>query len=337
MIITGDDPDGVDRAVEMVSKLLKPLDDDDNMHKQKQLRELALINGTLRTANYCSYCGEEGHKQYECPTRASRVALSNRANVRCAICGDSSHVTADCKLTREEVARTQREKETDFQAFMAECGDEAAQEAMERGQSVPAAPSSNTGASQGTEMVAGSMVQRLPSTASLPEQPVHQGIANANSGSLVAPPPSGPIPSLPPPPLAQGNTTVTESGSGESQPTPNVNAPPFADSQNPHHHHHHHHQQQQQQQAQVHPQAPQMPAMASNAGATPAQMQMMMMNYQAQYMNAMAMGAVPMMYQQWNPQMMQQQMQYGAGGGAAGYGTAMRATLMPQNYDEDEF
>ena len=64
---------------------------------------------------------------------------------------------------------------------------------------------------------------------------------------------------------------------------------------------------------------------------------MMMMNYQAQYMNAMAMGAVPMMYQQWNPQMMQQQMQYGAGGGAAGYGTAMRATLMPQNYDEDEF
>lgn len=31
-----------------VGKLLRPLDDEQNEHKQKQLRELALINGTLR-------------------------------------------------------------------------------------------------------------------------------------------------------------------------------------------------------------------------------------------------------------------------------------------------
>ena len=64
----------------MVSKLLKPLDDDENMHKQKQLRELALINGTLRTANYCSYCGEEGQREsMSVRQSASRVAESNRA------------------------------------------------------------------------------------------------------------------------------------------------------------------------------------------------------------------------------------------------------------------
>lgn len=33
-----------------MGKLLRPLDDEQNEHKQKQLRELALINGTLRCA-----------------------------------------------------------------------------------------------------------------------------------------------------------------------------------------------------------------------------------------------------------------------------------------------
>ena len=36
------------QAEKEVGKLLRPLDDEQNEHKQKQLRELALINGTLR-------------------------------------------------------------------------------------------------------------------------------------------------------------------------------------------------------------------------------------------------------------------------------------------------
>lgn len=38
------------KAAIEVGKLLRPLDDEQNEHKQKQLRELALINGTLRWA-----------------------------------------------------------------------------------------------------------------------------------------------------------------------------------------------------------------------------------------------------------------------------------------------
>ena len=40
-----------------------PVDDGINEHKQRQLRELALINGTLREEDYCSICGEKGHRQ----------------------------------------------------------------------------------------------------------------------------------------------------------------------------------------------------------------------------------------------------------------------------------
>lgn len=55
----------------MVAELLVPVDDERNEHKQKQLRELALINGTLRDEEYCNLCGEKGHRQYECPARHS--------------------------------------------------------------------------------------------------------------------------------------------------------------------------------------------------------------------------------------------------------------------------
>jgi len=62
----------VEKAGEIVAKLLQPMDDEMNDHKQKQLRELALINGTLREEEYCHICGEKGHRGFECPTRNSK-------------------------------------------------------------------------------------------------------------------------------------------------------------------------------------------------------------------------------------------------------------------------
>ena len=56
VLITGDDIDMVERTIELVKPLLRPLDDDRNIHKQRQLRQLALINGTLRESTYCNYC-----------------------------------------------------------------------------------------------------------------------------------------------------------------------------------------------------------------------------------------------------------------------------------------
>jgi splicing factor 1 len=84
----------------MVAELLVPVDDDKNEHKQKQLRELALINGTLREEEYCTICGDKGHRHFECPQRTKTFQA---ANVRCAICGDQSHPTRDCPMKQVRI------------------------------------------------------------------------------------------------------------------------------------------------------------------------------------------------------------------------------------------
>jgi hypothetical protein len=61
----------VESAAKIIAELLVPVEDDRNEVKQRQLRELALINGTLRDEEYCNICGEKGHRQYECPSRQS--------------------------------------------------------------------------------------------------------------------------------------------------------------------------------------------------------------------------------------------------------------------------
>ena len=60
VLIRGTTLEEVQRAVERVETLLRVIDDDDNEHKQKQLIELAKINGTLRES-FCVLCGERGH------------------------------------------------------------------------------------------------------------------------------------------------------------------------------------------------------------------------------------------------------------------------------------
>ncbi|ETW00360.1 hypothetical protein H310_07005 [Aphanomyces invadans] len=93
VLITGDREEDIERAAKEVARLLEPIDDTNNAHKQKQLRELALINGTLRDDDYCHICGEKGHRQWECPNRDKAF---KPVDVRCAICGDTSHPTSDC-------------------------------------------------------------------------------------------------------------------------------------------------------------------------------------------------------------------------------------------------
>ncbi len=63
VLIMGHDEKLLERAEEMVAALLVPVDDGINEHKQKQLRELARINGTLREEDFCNICGEKGHRQ----------------------------------------------------------------------------------------------------------------------------------------------------------------------------------------------------------------------------------------------------------------------------------
>ncbi len=100
----------------MIEELLKPQDDALNEHKQKQLRELALINGTLREDEYCPVCGEKGHRQFECPHRARSFKA---AGVKCSICGDLSHPTRDCPL-KQDGPTSEGILDSEYDSFMAE-------------------------------------------------------------------------------------------------------------------------------------------------------------------------------------------------------------------------
>jgi len=95
VVITGDNQGNVDAAADMVEQMLVVIDDDKNVHKQQQLRELALLNGTLKDEEFCQLCAEKGHRAFECPKRFAG-GKKNFVSVKCAICGDTSHPTRDC-------------------------------------------------------------------------------------------------------------------------------------------------------------------------------------------------------------------------------------------------
>lgn len=120
VIVTGDTDEAVDQASDMVELLLRPLDDAENEHKQKQLRDLAIYNGTYRDNDGCTFCQERGHKQWECPKKramdaAAAVNMGSSANaaplgraaantwtgqVVCRHCGERSHPSSDCPTLR---------------------------------------------------------------------------------------------------------------------------------------------------------------------------------------------------------------------------------------------
>jgi splicing factor 1 len=68
--------------------------------RKVQLRELAMMNGTLRPEDIfgmgrCENCGEPNHKTWEC-----QQPKNVTASVICTACGGAGHVTKDCKNPR---------------------------------------------------------------------------------------------------------------------------------------------------------------------------------------------------------------------------------------------
>lgn len=179
VVISGDDQRAVDAAAEMMEQMLVVIDDEKNVHKQNQLRELALLNGTLKEEEFCAVCAEKGHRTFECPRR---LAMQNRPLVKCAICGDTSHPTRDCTQKYGPGGASdplkQQEIDSEYQSFMAELDGK------------PKAPAAGPGDVK--------LPPPPPSGASIPP-PVPPG-----ASQLPPPPPSGnmPLPPLPPPPAA---------------------------------------------------------------------------------------------------------------------------------------
>jgi len=143
VVITGDDPAAIDAAAEMIESMLVVIDDEKNVHKQNQLRELALLNGTLKDEEWCNLCGEKGHRNFECPKRFSAASsgVGSGLQIKCAICGDTSHPTRDCKMVKsdggggEDMVNKERQLDSDYSAFMAELD----------GKSAPAAATAASG------------------------------------------------------------------------------------------------------------------------------------------------------------------------------------------------
>lgn len=119
VVVSGDNQESVDNAAKLIEDMLVVIDDDKNIHKQAQLRELALLNGTLKEDEYCSLCAEKGHRAFECPKRFSMNKPS--VEVKCAICGDTSHPTRDCK--QKDAVNDEKDAsqlDSDYLAFMNE-------------------------------------------------------------------------------------------------------------------------------------------------------------------------------------------------------------------------
>jgi splicing factor 1 len=122
VLITGESQESVDTAANMIEDMLIVIDDDKNIHKQQQLRELALLNGTLLEDEYCPLCAEKGHRAFECPTRFSTKSSSSTIRIKCLYCGETSHASRDCK--QKEGAKNEqtdhKDLDSDYLAFMNE-------------------------------------------------------------------------------------------------------------------------------------------------------------------------------------------------------------------------
>lgn len=242
VVVTGDEQENVERAAKMIEDMLIVIDDDKNIHKQQQLRELALLNGTLKEDDYCTTCAEKGHRHFECPKRFAFT--KSTVQVKCAICGDSSHPTRDCTQQQANAApKDQNQMDSDYLSFMAELDgkpkvdheistnittthDAAAQNSQQpaasaQGQQEIVTPTmGETAAVVSTSVVGPPISQQLPSTNGTTAANIPPPATATTTTNVVIPPygflPSGlpppPITSLPPPPpppsLLPGTTVL---------------------------------------------------------------------------------------------------------------------------------
>ena len=103
-----------------------------NDHKRHQLRELAMLNGTLRDDEnqLCQNCGNKGHRRWECPEQ--RVYS---ANVICRLCGGAGHMARDCRGRGDpNMAKAPSAAfDSEYSALMAELGENTASSAVPGG------------------------------------------------------------------------------------------------------------------------------------------------------------------------------------------------------------
>lgn len=128
--VTADTQDKVDACVKLINKVIATAastPDEQNDHKRNQLRELAMLNGTLRDDENqpCQNCGKLGHRKYDCPEERNFTA-----NIVCRNCGNMGHMARDCIAHRNRAGgpggggpQTTPQFDSEYSALMAELGE----------------------------------------------------------------------------------------------------------------------------------------------------------------------------------------------------------------------
>mmetsp|Transcript_20432 Transcript_20432/g.34867 ORF Transcript_20432/g.34867 Transcript_20432/m.34867 type:complete len:386 (-) Transcript_20432:95-1252(-) len=224
VVITGDDQRSVDAATDMISQMLVVIDDEKNVHKQAQLRELALLNGTLKEDEYCSICAEKGHRAFECPRRFTMRKAT--VAVRCAICGDTSHPTRDCTKKPAEEKNT-KELDSDYMNFMAELDGKKEEKKLET-------PGSGTSPAEAQGPVGITIIKpanKVPASSLPPPPPPANNLPPPPMPGVQGSAPPPPLASLPPPPGQPGLPPPPPPAAGHGVPPPAV-PPPAVPQQN---------------------------------------------------------------------------------------------------------
>lgn len=89
-MIQGEYNNDVEKAAEMIEKLLRGDKEVDDIKRAQEV-QLQAINGVLRDT--CENCGETGHPIWACP---AQKLFKKKVEICCQICKDRSHPTSDC-------------------------------------------------------------------------------------------------------------------------------------------------------------------------------------------------------------------------------------------------
>jgi splicing factor 1 len=103
-LVVADSEEKVAACVKMINRVIETAastPEGQNDHKQKQLRELAALNGTLRDDEnqICQNCGGVGHRKYDCPEQRNFTA-----NIICRVCGSAGHMARDCTVNKDQMS-----------------------------------------------------------------------------------------------------------------------------------------------------------------------------------------------------------------------------------------
>ncbi|XP_035227096.1 splicing factor 1-like isoform X2 [Stegodyphus dumicola] len=125
--VTGNSNESVKKAVNKIKEIIRQgveVPEGQNDLRRMQLRELALLNGTLRENDgpRCTNCGATTHRSWQCPDKPN---VTN--NVICTNCGSAGHIAKDCREQKNPTgvmgAPDKAKIDEEYMSLMAELGE----------------------------------------------------------------------------------------------------------------------------------------------------------------------------------------------------------------------